>query len=1118
MDTIKTTAYGRLLAFLAIAVLAVALALGAAPPPAYANGGDSDAFVAGSLQTQDDSAGVPAELRLANLKFAIDNNPNGNEYPLSPAFDPAVKEYTLTVPIGGLNRVGYVFVEREGTTQGAVTVEYISTQTNELVVKNVESGEAADIGTSYSIKTYSTEGTVVTVKVGGQEAYVVNVVRQPELTQLNLRADSGRLTTSPAFNSAVTEYVADIAADASVTASLVCNSNVNLNLNPSFAVNGAATTMRVNTPVEIQWGNDHTFDLVASIEVEGCPIKTYTVRLRELAASLSVEHGPNATEYEAGKPFDPTGMVVNAVYPNGDVVPVSLSDLSFEPSVIGLGTEKVTVSYAGASADVAVQSTVSLEGSGTEDEPYLISDAADYEYVRALVEKGVFFSGVYLKQVADVELPDGWTPIGTADPGAYQLSQGGNMRAFSGNLDGGGHLLKVPKGGMPLFGYVLGASVKNLDVYGERIESNGLVDSYAGIGLAGLAISIDNVTLKSGSSTLLSAFIGGKVGKRAMAASAAAYTVEVKNCTVEQGVTVGYDGAQTNVGGIVGRISGTVTNCVSYADVKGADNVAGIATQQDNSMGDFVIRNCEFHGTVTASGEYAGGIVACGYLHNTAPNARGVQVIDCVCDGVIIGAKNVGGILGAEPGVDQHYENGHGVVVGNAFAGTVSGQEHVGGVIGYYRAMSKYVEIVSNYYASSCGVDKGIGYVTFVDTNAVHYPESEDVSWGWHDGSFYYDSSLGYTAADWEVICGEIDKDWDNDGATGYSARQYSYNNMKPNMNRTDDPLGADAEKLCFTEEQLADYAAVDEALATVPEGFDQGLYTDESIKALEDAITAANARYKPQWEQSAVDAMAQAVEDAIAGLKVDENKAFAAAEVAVTDAQGKAEAAKQAADDFEALKAAADAETDLVKKAIATANAAIAAVDAAAKADDAKQAADAAAAAAKLAARAATSDEMRDKALDLYEQAKDAQAVVASAAAAAAAAAKQAQDDAVAADAAAKQAQDAAKAPKDNPMKVAAKSVKAKAKKLKKKAQTVAAVDVSGAEGAVTYKIASIKAKKKLAKQARKKIKMAAGGKLKLKKKLKKGTYKVAVTVTAAGNASYKAATQTVTVKVKVK
>ncbi len=106
----------------------------------------------------------------------------------------------------------------------------------------------------------------------------------------------------------------------------------------------------------------------------------------------------------------------------------------------------------------------------------------------------------------------------------------------------------------------------------------------------------------------------------------------------------------------------------------------------------------------------------------------------------------------------------------------------------------------------------------------------------------------------------------------------------------------------------------------------------------------------------------------------------------------------------------------------------------------------------------------------------------------------------------------------KANPMKAKAKTVKVKAKKLKKKGRNVQAVAVTGAQGAVTYKLVKVKAKKKLLKQAKKKIKLAAGGKLKLGKKLKKGTYKVTVRVSVAGNASYKPATQDVVVKLKVK
>ncbi len=104
------------------------------------------------------------------------------------------------------------------------------------------------------------------------------------------------------------------------------------------------------------------------------------------------------------------------------------------------------------------------------------------------------------------------------------------------------------------------------------------------------------------------------------------------------------------------------------------------------------------------------------------------------------------------------------------------------------------------------------------------------------------------------------------------------------------------------------------------------------------------------------------------------------------------------------------------------------------------------------------------------------------------------------------------------NPLSVKAKAVKAKYKKVKKKTQKLAALTVGGAQGKLGYKIVKIKTKKKLAKQAKKKIKLAAGGKLALKKKLKKGTYKVTVRVSAAGNGNYLPASRDVTVKVRVK
>ncbi|MBQ7739622.1 MAG: glycoside hydrolase family 43 protein [Eubacterium sp.] len=83
--------------------------------------------------------------------------------------------------------------------------------------------------------------------------------------------------------------------------------------------------------------------------------------------------------------------------------------------------------------------------------------------------------------------------------------------------------------------------------------------------------------------------------------------------------------------------------------------------------------------------------------------------------------------------------------------------------------------------------------------------------------------------------------------------------------------------------------------------------------------------------------------------------------------------------------------------------------------------------------------------------------------------------------------------------------------KKLKKKNQSIAlkkAVDVSRAQGSVSFKKTG----------GNKKITVASTGKITVKKKLKKGTYKIKIKVTATGNKYYKPLSKTVTVKIKVK
>jgi len=87
------------------------------------------------------------------------------------------------------------------------------------------------------------------------------------------------------------------------------------------------------------------------------------------------------------------------------------------------------------------------------------------------------------------------------------------------------------------------------------------------------------------------------------------------------------------------------------------------------------------------------------------------------------------------------------------------------------------------------------------------------------------------------------------------------------------------------------------------------------------------------------------------------------------------------------------------------------------------------------------------------------------------------------------------------------------KAKKLKKKKQVISPITVKNAQGTVSYKITGGNKKSKKALKIN-----AKNGKITVKKKTKKGTYKVKVKVTAAGNKSYNAGSKTVTVEVVVK
>ena len=398
----------------------------------------------------------------------------------------------------------------------------------------------------------------------------------------------------------------------------------------------------------------------------------------------------------------------------------------------------------------------SFNGNGTAEDPYQMTSQADLTVLYNLVAAGNDMKNVCFQMTQDITLDTSWKPIGIA-------ARTGN-RTFGGIFDGADHTLTIAKGGRPLLAYVNGAEVKNLKIYGEQIAGAGLVNSYTGVGLSGNAITIDNVRLLSGTQTLKSGLVAS-MGGNGFAHASAGFVITIRNCVIEEGVVVGYDGSQAAIGSFAGAINGTVENCESSATVKGTSSVGGILACRDNAMSQCVVKNSKFHGTVEATGNCAGGIVAAGYGNQTAPNGAKPTILNCTVDGTVKGNKYVGGIFGGDLYVAQTWDNVVGSISANKFTGTVIGNEYVGAIIGYLDSLNRYDNIAGNTYKATDDVKVGIGYVKYLDTSYENPTVME--------GTVVFNTGKGTSECPKVEGCA-----W------------------KENHNRTDDPLGKDADAL----------------------------------------------------------------------------------------------------------------------------------------------------------------------------------------------------------------------------------------------------------------------------------------------------------------------------------
>lgn len=492
---------------------------------------------------------------------------------------------------------------------------------------------------------------------------------------------------------------------------------------------------------EYQWYQNRVNSTQDGILISGATENTYSPEIKE--AGITYYYCKVKTNILA--------------YINGDGVKISSEEICSDIACV-----------------TVTEAPLPWEGNGSESSPYLLKTASDVEALRDKVNtEGFSFENTYFQLTEDITLPTGWKPIGVTKDGRKDLKNGENLNAFSGIFDGNNHTVIIPEGGLPLFGYVRNTRIRNLNIYGKKIAGYGLVNNFEGVGLSGMAVEIDNVTLKSGSSTLKSGLLGANKTMSPYAGCSSAFEATVRNCTIEKDVVIGYDRNENEIGAIAGRMQGTVENCVSYAIVYGTSYVGGIIGTRDNAMGNCSVIGCKFYGTVEASGEVAGGIVGGGYDNSTAPNGCKITINSCSSEGSITGSDKVGGILGGDLYVAQTWNNCTYTFKNNSFTGKVQATKadaaYVGGIIGFYNSLNRIDDITNNYYAKDCGADKGIGFVRYIDTSCLTHETAS--------GATYVNTEKETTSCPKVEGCG-----WQ----TGY--------------NRTDDPLGADQEKLVSTE------------------------------------------------------------------------------------------------------------------------------------------------------------------------------------------------------------------------------------------------------------------------------------------------------------------------------
>ena len=460
-------------------------------------------------------------------------------------------------------------------------------------------------------------------------------------------------------------------------------------------------------------------------------------------------------------------------------------------------------------------------GTGTAEDPYQIANGAELAYLASSVNNGETYEAKNFVLTANIDLNGlPWTPIANSFSDA--LFGGSDYRVFAGNFDGKGYTISNVSIGSettPLESDVLGLfgategkiSNLNLDtvsIHGVAKIASGYVIGIAGGLVGSSAGSIENchvtglaMDMSAPSNGYVAAYwVGGLVGALDGAQL-------INECSVSGSITE--KAGKGSIGGLIGELGKAAKITYSRSDVtvnvtadsRGGANVGGfIGKGNGKTDAETIIRNCYATGNVTG-GAYTGGF---------AGGLWGLNIKNCYASGNV---SQAAAAMASFVGTDASDPNYYGSIT-NCFAtGSVTGSSPFQYAFAEQSSATKRSEITNCYFA-----EENSGIKTQYESATAKSQDEMKTE------AFAADLNNGDNSNGWSFVNGQV--------------------------------LGG---------AEPADYSAVEVAKAAIPT--DLTVYTDESVAALNTAVDGV-VRGKALASQANVNAMAQAIENAIVALK----------------------------------------------------------------------------------------------------------------------------------------------------------------------------------------------------------------------------------------------------------